>query len=212
MPIKTSNSAISHFEKLFHKSESKGILSRVFGKSELIPPVCPMCGINVDKINQRVDHRNNCKKQHIIQFSRCLLISKNHELTALNSDKTELIELLRKESIKLDKRSEHDRRQWESKYGTSLEHCLNVNLTRFEVIRPLTKGGYGQIFLTKDKFTQKIMVTKIISISEAIQRHCIRSYVSEREYLLKCNSDHIVSLFYSFRSEFFIYQVILKMH
>ncbi len=80
----------------------------------------------------------------------------------------------------------------------------------FEFLKPLTKGAYGQVFLIKHKPTQQLMVAKVLSFAEAFTqpgKEVLESYLQERRILLQCKHPNLIKLYYSFRSEYFIYQV-----
>lgn len=200
-----------YFEELFIDDKKKqGIFSRLFSKAKYIPAFCGVCRMTIDKEKLRAEHMKNCKKLHIVMFSRFATMSKIKQLKLLEDPlNKQNLELYLKLKVKLEKILAVENTKWQHKYGTPLEQSLGIRLRDFEFIKPLTKGGYGQIFLLKDRITGKEMAGKIISISEAIQRNCLESYVLERDMLLKCKSEFIVKLYYSFRSEFFIYQVAL---
>jgi len=206
----SAKSILKDYKNLFKNSkESFGFFSKLFNKPKIISPViCPFCKIEVNNEKTRCFHRESCWKLHVIYTARYEVLSKISR-AKVSEDSTErtLMDSYYKMLSKLDKLIEDKASKWELKYSKSLKHSLNINLNDFEFIKPVTKGGYGQIFLMKDKYTGKLMCAKIISISEAIQRSCLGSYVSERNLLLRCDSNQIISLYYSFRSEFFIYQV-----
>lgn len=205
-----------YYEELFEKNKSlvRKIFSRLFSKSKVIPSFCSMCRLTITDEQSRAEHRISCMKLHIVLFTRLAATSRINQLKLLpDPEANNKISFYLNTKAKLEKILDEEGSKWQRKYNISLHQSLRIKLESFEFIKPLTKGGYGQIFLLKDKITGKEMAAKIISISEAIQRSCIDSYVTERELLLKCKSEFIVSLFYSFRSEFFIYQVtILYIH
>ncbi len=79
----------------------------------------------------------------------------------------------------------------------------------FEFKKPLTKGAYGQLFLIKHKPTGQLMVAKVFSFAEALVKgaEVLESYLQERKILLLCHHVNLIKLYYSFRSEYFMYQV-----
>lgn len=187
---------ISYYEKIFDYSESWNIFKILFSKSDSKPFLCHLCRNEIKSGKSKAAHNKKCVKLHLIWFARYEVLSKFYTSKLLEDGNSEFY---KKQLSKLDSIIEKE----DFKYKDSLD----TKLENFEFVKPLTKGGYGQIFLTRDKLTGNEMITKIISISEAIQRSCIGSYVNERQMLLKCKSDYIISIFYSFISEFFIYQV-----
>lgn len=201
---------LKDYEILFKNSkETSGFLS-IFFKNPKIAffAICPFCKIEMIDEKTRRPHRDICWKLHVI-------ITAKYEVMSIISQSKVSESSIERSSVssyckmlsKLDRMLESEASKWELKYSKSLNNSLNINLNDFEFIKPITKGGYGQIFLMKDKSSGKLMCAKIISISEAIQRSCLKSYVSERNSLLRCDSNQIISLYYSFRTEFFLYQV-----
>lgn len=79
----------------------------------------------------------------------------------------------------------------------------------FDFMKPLTKGAFGQLFLVKHKPSGRMMVAKVISLAEAFVKsnEVLQSYIQERNTMLRCQHPNIIKLYYSFRSEYFIYQV-----
>lgn len=91
--------------------------------------------------------------------------------------------------------------------------CFRISDT-FTFLKPLTKGAYGQLFLVKHPPSQQLMVAKVISLAEAFVKNkedcneVLESYLRERKVLLSCcRHPNVIKLYYSFRSEYFIYQV-----
>jgi hypothetical protein len=195
---------INYYKKTFDYSDSWNIVKILFSKYDRLPFLCPLCRNEIKGGKSRAIHNKKCIKLHLIWFARYEVLIKVNISKLISNAK---LEAYTNDLLKLDAIIEKEDLKWKSIFSKSLKDSLNTNLDNFEFIKPLTKGGYGQIFLTKDKLTGNEMITKIISISEAIQRSCIGSYVNERQMLFKCKSDHIISIFYSFISEFFIYQV-----
>ena len=207
MPTLDTDQIINYYKKIFDYSESWNIFKILFSKSDRVPFLCHLCRNEIKSGRSRTIHNKKCMKLHLIWFARYEILSKVH-ISKLSSDPN--LELYNNQLFELNAIIEREDLKWKMKFSKLLADSLDAKVDNFEFIKPLTKGGYGQIFLIRDKLTGKEMITKIISISEAIQRSCIGSYVNEREMLLKCKSDQIISILYSFISEFFIYQVNLR--
>lgn len=203
-PTLETDKIINYYKKIFDYSESWDIFKILFSKSDKELFSCPLCRNEIKSGKSRAVHNKKCVKLHLIWFTRYEVLSKVHTSKLLEDAN---LEFYKNQLSKLDAIIEKEYFKWKLMFNNALAHSLDTNLENFEFIKPLTKGGYGQIFLTRDKFTRKEMITKIISIAEAIQRSCIGSYVNERQTLLKFKSEYIISIFYSFMSEFFIYQV-----
>lgn len=204
MSTLNTDQIINYYKKIFDYSESWNVFKILFSKSDRVQFLCHLCRNEIKGGKSRAIHNKKCMKLHLIWFARYEISSKIH-ISKLCSDPN--LEFYNNQLSELDAIIEKEDSEWKMKFSKLLADSLDAKVENFEFIKPLTKGGYGQIFLTKDKLTGNEMITKIISISEAIRRSCIGFYVSERQMLLKCKSDHIISIFYSFISEFFIYQV-----
>lgn len=206
MYMNSSSSISKYYEDLF-KTKKVGLLSFFFSKRQIKLSSCLWCRTKNIAVNSLDYHQKTCRKLQIIYIIRLATLSEILQLEALVSDDIFKINNFKCSEIKLNTILDFEGSRWQAKIGSSLHSSLKISINDFELIKPLTKGGYGQLFLTKDKMSDNILITKTISVSEAIQRSCISSYVKEREILLRCKSKYIVSLFYSFRSEFFIFQV-----
>lgn len=77
----------------------------------------------------------------------------------------------------------------------------------FKFKKALTRGGYGQLFLVEHRGRE--MVAKVLSIAEAIQKgDAIEAFLRERTSLLQITDhSHVLQLYYSFRSEYFLFQM-----
>lgn len=205
--INRKNAILKEYENLFCEPKV-GFFTKLFSKSKNFPSNCKWCGISNINIKNRESHHKTCKKFQIIWISKLASLSliAQSKLTSdilgieyLNSYVNEFTQYFERESV-----------CWETKYGKSLKSSVEIDIKNFQFIKPLTKGGYGQVFLCKDSFSGEYLATKVLSISEAIQKSSIGAYVNERENLLRCRSQHIISLYYSFKSEFFLYQVCIE--
>ena len=204
-------SITKYYEELFNtKAEKVGFFSKLFSsRPKNIFFSCLWCRITNISKNSFDYHLTTCRKLQIIWTIRLATLSEIFQLETCfyNEIDVSKINNFKNSETKLNAILDFENSRWQAKMGSSLLSSLKINLNDFDFIKPLTKGGYGQIFLTKDKQSRKTLITKIISISEAIQRSCINSYVIERKILLRCRCKYIVSLLYSFRSDYFIFQV-----
>lgn len=202
-----SGTAISKYYKEIFKEKRLGLFEKWFSKKEKLLSSCLWC--RTRNINEKSleYHWKSCRKLQITWIIRLAILSKMLQLKASLASDSFNIDYYKTSEAKLNAILEIEASRWHTKIGSSLLSSLKININDFEFIKPLTKGGYGQIFLVKDKLYSNVFIAKILSITEAIQRACISSYINEREILLCCKSKYIISLLYSFRSEFFIFQV-----
>lgn len=211
MYVNPPTSITKYYEELFKEnSEKVAFLLKLFSSRRKNFFSCLWCRITNISENSIDYHLTTCRKLQIIWTIRLATLSEIFQLETCFSNEIDDISKInnfKHSEMKLNAILEFEKSRWQAKIGSSLLPSLKINLNDFDFIKPLTKGGYGQIFLTKDKQSSNTLITKIISVSEAIQRSCIDSYVIEREILLRCKCKYIVSLLYSFRSDFFIFQV-----
>lgn len=204
--LETEKSVYEFYDNLFKASKIKShnFITRLFKKPKVLPIICKMCGNGIEDEKLRQNHNFRCRKAHLLLLTKYAILARISSNRISNHADEDSIN---RNTAKLEAEIHGEKLYWWKMFKLNMNECIQLNISNFKVIRPLTKGSFGQIFLIKDKKVERNMVLKIISVSEAIQRSCIGFYVNERDILLKTTSKYIIDLYYSFRSEFFIYQV-----
>jgi serine/threonine protein kinase/CheY-like chemotaxis protein len=77
----------------------------------------------------------------------------------------------------------------------------------FEVIKPISKGAYGSVYLAKKKQTGDYYALKILRKSDMVQKNQVSNVRNERMILTQLDSPFVVKLFYSFQSKDSLYLV-----
>eukprot|EP01091_Cochliopodium_minus_P013324 TRINITY_DN4269_c0_g1_i1.p1 TRINITY_DN4269_c0_g1~~TRINITY_DN4269_c0_g1_i1.p1 ORF type:complete len:900 (-),score=286.24 TRINITY_DN4269_c0_g1_i1:81-2591(-) len=77
----------------------------------------------------------------------------------------------------------------------------------FKIIKPITRGGYGSVYLARKKVSNDLFAVKILSIEDMVQRKQINNVMAERNILAKVQSDFVVKMFFCMKSKKYLYFV-----
>ncbi|CAD8198970.1 unnamed protein product [Paramecium octaurelia] len=77
-------------------------------------------------------------------------------------------------------------------------HVQNLKLVDFDIIKPLGKGAYSEVFLAKNKFTGHESALKIVDKNFLLKEKKMHHAYIEREVLSKLRHQGIIKLFNSF--------------
>ncbi|KAK0546010.1 rim15, signal transduction response regulator [Tilletia horrida] len=78
----------------------------------------------------------------------------------------------------------------------------------FEVIKPISKGAFGSVFLAKKKTTGDYFAIKVLKKSDMIAKNQITNVKAERSILMgQTTSPFVVKLYFTFQSQDFLYLV-----
>ena len=75
-----------------------------------------------------------------------------------------------------------------------------VTIEDFELIKPISKGAFGKVFLAKKKNTSFYYAIKVLKKDEMIRKNQVDNIKQERKILSRTNSPFLVKLYYSFQS------------
>eukprot|EP01095_Lingulamoeba_sp_RSL-Kostka_P000634 TRINITY_DN10919_c0_g1_i1.p1 TRINITY_DN10919_c0_g1~~TRINITY_DN10919_c0_g1_i1.p1 ORF type:complete len:458 (+),score=111.25 TRINITY_DN10919_c0_g1_i1:437-1810(+) len=89
---------------------------------------------------------------------------------------------------------------------------IKINLDSFERIKLIGRGGYGEVFLVRQKNTNRVFAMKIMKKSKLIRRKQEEHVNSERNTLVDVNeifknNKWIIKLYYSFQDQENLYLV-----
>jgi len=76
-----------------------------------------------------------------------------------------------------------------------------INIEDFSVIKPIMKGGYGRVYLTKRKLDEKIFAMKVLKKDEMMKKNMLKNVQNEVKIMALSKSDFIVHLYYSLQTE-----------
>ncbi|KAJ3335441.1 hypothetical protein HDU93_005485 [Gonapodya sp. JEL0774] len=77
----------------------------------------------------------------------------------------------------------------------------------YEVVKPISKGAYGSVFLAKKKSTGDYYAIKVLKKQDMVQKNQVANVKAERLILTQLDSPFVVKLYYSFQSKDNLYLV-----
>ena len=80
----------------------------------------------------------------------------------------------------------------------------------FEIIKPISKGAFGSVYLAKKKTTGDYYAIKVLKKSDMVAKNQVTNVKSERTILMLASgadTDFVVKLFYTFQSSEYLYLV-----
>jgi serine/threonine protein kinase len=81
------------------------------------------------------------------------------------------------------------------------------NIQDFEIIKPISKGAYGKVYLASKKTTKDLYAIKILKKEDMVRKNMVTSVIAERKVLALSNTPFIVKLYYAFQSKNYLYLV-----
>ncbi|KAI9294273.1 kinase-like protein [Neoconidiobolus thromboides FSU 785] len=77
----------------------------------------------------------------------------------------------------------------------------------FEIIKPISRGAFGKVYLSRKKATQDLFAIKVIRKDDMIRKNMIREVMTERKVMSLAQMPYVVNLFYAFHSKNYLYLV-----
>ena len=77
----------------------------------------------------------------------------------------------------------------------------------YEIIKPISKGAFGSVFLAKKKISGQYYAIKVLRKSDMVAKNQAMNIKSERTILTQLDSPYVVKLFSTFQSKNHIYLV-----
>lgn len=78
----------------------------------------------------------------------------------------------------------------------------------FDIIKPISKGAFGSVFLAKKRTTGDYYAIKVLKKSDMIAKNQITNVKAERMILMtQTQSPFVVKLFFTFQSQDYLYLV-----
>ena len=92
--------------------------------------------------------------------------------------------------------------------ATPLSRTTPTSIKDFEVIKPISKGAFGSVFLAKKKATGDYYAIKVLKKADMIAKNQITNVKAERMILMKqAESPFVAKLFFTFQSKDNLYLV-----
>ena len=82
-----------------------------------------------------------------------------------------------------------------------------VDISDFKLIKPISKGAYGSVFLSRKINTNDLFAIKIMKKDEMVSKNMVNHVLAERKVLSVLQSDFIVKMFFAFQSQNHLYLV-----
>ncbi|PKU69987.1 probable serine/threonine protein kinase IREH1 isoform X1 [Dendrobium catenatum] len=89
-------------------------------------------------------------------------------------------------------------------------HPINKDRTSiddFEIIKPISRGAFGRVFLAKKRTTGDLFAIKVLRKADMILKNAVESILAERDILISVRNPFVVRFFYSFTSRENLYLV-----
>ncbi|GJQ08431.1 hypothetical protein GpartN1_g222.t1 [Galdieria partita] len=90
--------------------------------------------------------------------------------------------------------------------GDSPSPVIVPSINDFNILKPISRGAFGRVYLVKKKKTGDIYALKAISKSEMIRKNLVNQVLAERDILAGVHTSFVVKFFWSFETsdKFFI--------
>ncbi|XP_052874812.1 probable serine/threonine protein kinase IREH1 isoform X2 [Gossypium arboreum] len=73
-----------------------------------------------------------------------------------------------------------------------------TSIDDFEIIKPISRGAFGRVFLTKKRTTGDLFAIKVLKKADMIRKNAVESILAERDILISVRNPFVVRFFYSF--------------
>eukprot|EP00835_Amoeboradix_gromovi_P004915 NODE_418_length_8967_cov_0.347429.p1 type:complete len:672 gc:universal NODE_418_length_8967_cov_0.347429:2307-292(-) len=83
----------------------------------------------------------------------------------------------------------------------------SVDISDFKLIKAISKGAYGSVFLSRKINTNDLFAIKILVKDEMVSKNMVNHVLAERKVMSVLQSDFTVKMFYAFQSQNHLYLV-----
>ncbi|KAJ8753669.1 hypothetical protein K2173_026345 [Erythroxylum novogranatense] len=73
-----------------------------------------------------------------------------------------------------------------------------TSIDDFEIIKPISRGAFGRVFLAKKRITGDLFAIKVLKKADMIRKNAVESILAERDILISVRNPFVVRFFYSF--------------
>ncbi|CAN6478657.1 unnamed protein product [Victoria cruziana] len=73
-----------------------------------------------------------------------------------------------------------------------------TSIEDFEIIKPISRGAFGRVFLAKKRTTGDLFAIKVLKKADMIRKNAVESILAERDILISVRNPFVVRFFYSF--------------
>ena len=82
-----------------------------------------------------------------------------------------------------------------------------ASIKDYEIVKPISKGAFGSVFLAKKRVTGDYYAIKVLKKADMIAKNQVTNIKAERMILTQLDSPYVVKLYYSFASKNHLYLV-----
>ncbi|XXG63359.1 hypothetical protein AAC387_Pa05g1570 [Persea americana] len=82
-----------------------------------------------------------------------------------------------------------------------------TSIDDFEIIKPISRGAFGRVFLAKKRTTGDLFAIKVLKKADMIRKNAVESILAERNILISVRNPFVVRFFYSFTCQENLYLV-----
>jgi hypothetical protein len=82
------------------------------------------------------------------------------------------------------------------------------SINDFEIVKPISKGAYGKVYLAKKRLTNDHYAIKVLKKADMIARGQLANIIAEQAILTQLDSPYVVKMYYSFQSKHNLYIVL----
>ncbi|CAI9295746.1 unnamed protein product [Lactuca saligna] len=82
-----------------------------------------------------------------------------------------------------------------------------TSIEDFEIIKPISRGAFGRVFLAKKRATGDVFAIKVLKKADMIRKNAVESILAERDILISVRNPFVVRFFYSFTCKENLYLV-----
>lgn len=77
----------------------------------------------------------------------------------------------------------------------------------FEILKPISKGAFGRVFLARKIATDDLYAVKVIKKSDMIRKNMVNYVLAERRVMALSKTPFVVKLYFAFQSKDYLYLV-----
>ncbi|KAJ3090820.1 hypothetical protein HK102_002563 [Quaeritorhiza haematococci] len=77
----------------------------------------------------------------------------------------------------------------------------------FEILKPISRGAYGKVYLAKKRTTQDLFAIKILKKDDMVRKNMVSQVLAERKVLALSRNPYVVKLYFAFQSKEYLYLV-----
>jgi serine/threonine protein kinase len=83
----------------------------------------------------------------------------------------------------------------------------SVSIDDFKMLKPISKGGYGTVFLASKRATGDLYAIKMMKKEDLVHKNVVEQVLAERDIMASSNNPFVVKLFYALETETHLYLV-----